>query len=457
MSSAPSPEIVIDRIISCRPQGFALVSVVVVMSVLFAFAIIAVGVSLSSRRTGTSYQQSMSAEQLAEAGINKAVFCLNATNGDNCGGKKGKDYVGETNVSFGGGNWTTVLTGDDKTKSIISTGTSLSRKKIVKAIISKIPTGYDLDVGYAVQAGEGGVFLTEGADLKEKKKNVLYSNSDIICDSDKSLIEGTAVVAKVGGKIDGCQIKASAYADKILNSKVVQDAYYQNDPADIAGTTAHTKHPNSPTPAVDALPDVNLALWHKAAEKGGTYIGDYTPTDNSILGPLKIYGNLNIPDTINVVLKGPVWVVGDINMLGHASLTLHDMHETDSVIMLADDPHHRDTKGFINLSKDAQIKGTNALTSFVVFYSTNTSKDDANPAIDAAHQTKGGIFLAPDGVILLDPGSKIYAAAGYRVVVKKDAHAEYKDGGHDPTDIVLVTKTRESWEVIPDTWREPSQ
>jgi len=51
-----------------------------------------------------------------------------------------------------------------------------------------------------------------------------------------------------------------------LESTVVGDAYYRNDPEDISGTFVHyAKHPASPTPPAPPQAEVDAEFWRAQA------------------------------------------------------------------------------------------------------------------------------------------------------------------------------------------------
>lgn len=98
------------RLPSLRSALFA-----VLVGTLLAFAATVVEDALVDNRARTLLTATLSARQLADAGVRKAVYCLNATSGLNCGGSFGERYIGESQVSLGGGTYTTTVTAESET------------------------------------------------------------------------------------------------------------------------------------------------------------------------------------------------------------------------------------------------------------------------------------------------------------------------------------------------------
>src|SRR5512142_918372 len=103
-------------------RGFATITTTIILGIALAFVVILLDAVLGGRRAGKTYQETLSAEQIAEAGVQKAIFCLNSTDNSKCGGTAGVNYPGETGIAFGGGSFTTVVGAGAATKTVTSTG-----------------------------------------------------------------------------------------------------------------------------------------------------------------------------------------------------------------------------------------------------------------------------------------------------------------------------------------------
>lgn len=127
---------------------------------------------------------SLQANQLAEAGIDKAVAALNSTAGA---------YSGDPETTLGSGSYDVKVTNIDANNKIIeSTGYIPSKatpksKRTIKIQISK---GDGISFGYGIQAGEGG-FKMDGGSIVNGS---VYSNGNIDL-SGGARITGSATVA----------------------------------------------------------------------------------------------------------------------------------------------------------------------------------------------------------------------------------------------------------------------
>jgi len=430
--------------------GFSLIAAALVGGLILAFSVIIIGRVLSTRGAGRQMEKAIVATDIAEAGINKALYCLNAANGANCGGTYGTGYTGESNVSFGGGKFLTAVSGSGSTRTITATGTTGNgQSKIIAIDVSTIPPQDDTGFTYAMQSGLGGAHFENNSSLV----GTMYSNGDIDCQSTNATIDGDAFSSKSGGKIENCWVKYHAHADKILNGKVTKDAYYKNDPTDISGTTVSgTKHSGSATPAVMTLPSVNLEFWHEAAEAGGTISGNYSPTDNSHLGPVKITGNLTLGTNVDVIIDGPVWVLGDITTYNNSSLTLNSSFGAYSTAILADDPADRPGKGKIHVVNNTAISGSGNPKSHIMVATTNSTVSDSSPAMLIENNASGAIFYALNGTLRLSNNGGAKAMAAYRLFVDQNATVTYLES--EMSDQHYSNSPGGVWRVTEGSWHE---
>jgi len=433
-----------------KGRGFTAVTIAIFVTLILAFALTMMSLSMSTRKVETSQQYSVDAAQIADAGIQKSIFCLNAMSGTNCGGTFGANYSGETNVPFGGGTFTSLVSGSGAVRTITvtaTTATGLVRKVVTD--LTTIPPTDGTGFSYALQSGDGGAYMENNSAIS----GTIYSNSDVVCQTANAHVTGDAYVTKPGGKIDHCWVSYQAHADKILSSKVDGDAYYKDDPADISGTTVPVghKHSGSTTPTPADLPSVNLEFWHESATAGGTISGNYAPADNSTLGPVEIDGDLTMNNNVDITIKGPVWVRGNITTGNNCSFTLDSSFGSYSTVILADDPDDLADHGIINISNGTGIYGSGDPKSHILFISTNTSIDDANPALLVANNASGAVFLATSGVLKLDNNAGAKSLAGYRLYLRQNATVTYAESEFTGQ---FSNSPGLTWHTSAGTWRE---
>ncbi len=440
---------------SARPSsaGFALMVTTVLLAVVIAVSFTLLDVSLSMQRTSKTIERTYDATLLAEAGVQKAVFCLKAADGARCGGAFGPSYAGESNVGFGTGSFSVAVAGTGPTRTITSTGTTAGgyTQTVVTQASVEAPSEAQPGFDYAVQAADLGVELQNNAAIDN---GVVYTNSDVVCGNNAE-VNYDIYVSKPGGKIDNCTGVIDAHADNVLRSKVLADAYYKTDPSGVAGSTVSgTKRPNQATPAAQGMPPFDKVFWENVAESGGVIYGDYSPADGTVLGPVKIAGNLTIANNVAVTLNGPVWVAGNVTIGNNASVSLAAGFGASSGVIIADDPGDTANGGLIDISNNAAISGSGTDGSYVLMYSANTRTADASPAIKVANNAAGGIFYAPDGAVRIYNNGSAVAAVARRVYLDNNATIAYDNAGTTPSSMTIAKVAGGVWRFLQGAWHQ---
>lgn len=433
-----------------HPRGFATITTTIILGIALAFVVILLDAVLGGRRAGKVYQEALSAEQIAEAGVQKAIFCLNSTDNGKCAGVAGVNYVGETGVSFGGGTFTTVVGPGASEKTVTSTGTRPDgAQQVVVTEVTSIPPTNSMNFSYALQSGAGGAHLENNSQIS----GTIYSNGNIDCQTTIARITGDAYSSKPGGAISSCHVYFHAHADKVLNSNVGGDAYYNVNPTDIAGTTvAGTKYANQVTPPSAPLPSIDLDFWRDSATAGGVIYGDYHPADNSTLGPVKIVGNLIMDNNVDVTIGGPVWVVGNITTGNNSSFSLASSFGEYSTTILADNPNDN-TQGQILITNNTGIYGSGNSKSHLLFASTCNKTSDTDPALSVANNAAGAVFYALSGTMRLENGAGAKSLAGYRLFLDQNAVVTYIESDFTGN---FSNSPGGTWHVLEGTWRQHS-
>jgi len=430
-------------------RGFATLATTIILGIALAFMIVLVDTSLSGRRAAKIIQGGVTAGQIAEAGIQKALFCLNGTASASCGGSSGTSYAGETNVSFGGGTFTTTFTGSGATRTITATAvSSTGSTRTVTVDLTSIPPTDDPGFSYALQAGAGGAHMENNSQIS----GTIYSNGDIDCQSTQAIITGDAYSSKANGMVDSCTVNYHAHADRILDSVVDGDAYYAVNPTGIAGSTVNgTEFSGQTTPSVAPMPTVSVENWREWSEEGTIIYGNYSPADNSTLGPAKIVGDLIMNNNVDVTITGPVWVVGNITTGNNSGFHLDSSFGGYSTVVMADDEANQATKGKIDITNNTGITGSGSATSHILFLSTNSSTDDTSPAISVANNAAGAVFYATNGTLRLQNNAGAKSLAGYRLFLDQNAIVTYVEsefGGE------FSNSPAGTWRTIEGTWSE---
>jgi hypothetical protein len=400
---------------AAHDRGFSLLVVSAAAGLAFAFAYVLIEAVLTANRAGTELKGNLTERQIADAGLQKAIFCLNTSSGEYCGGTSGPSFIGETGIAFGGGTYTTAIVNSGDKRSVTVIASSAAGRELRAAMnVTSVPPNAATDFSFALQAGLGGAYLADHAVIG----GALHADGDIECQSGTARVAGDARSSKAGGRLAMCEVAADAGADNLIGAIVHGDAYYLSVNG---GTVDGARHPGQPTPPARDLPAFDASFWHDSATAGGTIDGDYSPADNSHLGPVKIDGDLIMGDDVDIVVDGPIWIKGDLVTGSNGGFALNGAFGQFGTVILADDPDDRGGSGRINLAAGADVSGSGQPTSHILFVSTNTSTSDTQPAVTVGSASDDAVFYAPDGALRLDDDAGAKAVAGYRLYVGQNA------------------------------------
>lgn len=178
-----------------HPKGYILVVVLVLMTALLTYSLTLIKATVSAAQTERNINYKTVSSNIAEAGVEKAVWCLNQTVGTNCGGTYGSNYSGETNVVFGGGVYDTVLTTlSGSVKQIESTGYYPNKTKPLGKTVIRTRAARNADKAsftYGLQGGAGGFQLDAHAAINNGS---VFSNGSMVADQSAS-VSGDVFIA----------------------------------------------------------------------------------------------------------------------------------------------------------------------------------------------------------------------------------------------------------------------
>ena len=207
-----------------RGQALILTTVFIAALLILSASIVSRSANLSS--AGRGVNQKIAARALAEAGVEKAIFCLNQKDGANCGGTFGTNYIGESNVSVGNGTFTTAITTvDSRTKSVSSTGYFPNDTRPFAQVTIKTQVMTDAEkvsFNYGVQTGIGGLQMGNTSKIIGN----VYSNGSI-SGTNKPQITGDAYVAG-GGPLAENQSNTDQRTDFIFGKVSTQEDVAQS-------------------------------------------------------------------------------------------------------------------------------------------------------------------------------------------------------------------------------------
>lgn len=144
--------------------GSAIIIAIVFLSIILGAAVSLVNYTSISNQTTQSIDYYTEAKNIAEAGLEKALWCLKETVGTNCGGTYGTSYAGETRVPFGNGEFTVTVTNINiNTKKVESSGfipNAANPKKKVTLRTNIEISSTSVGLYYGMQIGAGGLDLS---------------------------------------------------------------------------------------------------------------------------------------------------------------------------------------------------------------------------------------------------------------------------------------------------------
>lgn len=359
-------------------SGSIIVVFVIVLSVLTTVVLAVSSLTLSNKvGVERTYQKSI-ALNIAEAGLNKAVWEL----------KQGHSYTGETgNSSISGGEFDVTMTNIDATNKYITatayvpTKASPKYKKAIKAKVTAQPSNTDISFSYAVQAGTGGMTISGSSRIEGS----LYSNGNIVV-SGSAKVDSPGNAWAVGTIDDGGRIKG-------------------------------VKTPGAP--AVP-LPTLDIEAWKDLAKAGGTISGNYNPSGSVTVGPKEITGSMTM-GTATVTLDGPLYVHGDFSMSSvNSSIRPSNNLGSDGTIVVVD--------GKINITGGKFFE--NSEKGYIAFVSTNTANTESNPAISYTgnNEAERVAFYAYNGAMRLSGSGKIAAMIAHTLFISGSGEIEYEHG-----------------------------
>jgi hypothetical protein len=362
---------------------------------------------------------SLTARQAAEAGLHKALYCLNATTGANCGGTAGGQFRGETAVIYADASFTTTVSGTGHGRHLESIGlVGAGERDTLTAEVTDLPPTAASTFAYALQAGAEGLSLGAKAVVTG---NVL-SAGGLTCPAGGATIIGEATVTKLDDLLAGCAVSRG------LRRPVASAA--------------------APTATAAALPEFDFTFWESAAVAGATKIGDFHPADGDHLGPLKIEGDLTIDEGITVRLDGPLWVTGAITVRRGARVMLNPAFGSYGTAMFAADPADP-TAGRLVVEAGAVFTGSGTPGSRLLLVAAAASNDSSTTNLSG---TPGeALFLAPHGLLRLADRTNTLAVAANRLVIGGRATVTYPP---NTPPAAFAVSPGGTWRLQSDTWKE---
>lgn len=303
-------------------------------------------------------------------------------------------------------------------------GTGDDERRIRKGAVELIE-GSGASFFYGLQTGEGGFYMKNSSSVLGN----VYANGQIE-GTQMNVIDGEVVSADSSGLISGIHVNNSAFAHRIEDSEIDQDAYYTQIHNTIVGGT---EYPDSEDqdPLPMPISDEQIEDWKSDAEAGSIISSPcpYEINSDTTLGPTKITCDLLIRGG-TVTLEGAIWVVGDITFRNTPTLQVDSSLSDKSIPIVADNPSDRLTSSQIALENSAEFIGADG-SSYILLVSQNESAEvgGSEPAIEVINKVVGDLLVyAGHGEILLKNNVDLKEVTAYLVHLQNSALVEYETG-----------------------------
>ncbi len=415
---------------SINNNGFAVIlAVILVVAAGLAIILSASYISLNNIKAVRNNIYSAQTYYVAEAGIEDSLLRLN----------RGMKFSKTNSLAVGSGN-ATIEIGDPigGSRTITSSGNTNNRIRKMRAVYTI--TTDNVSFHYGAQVGDGGMTMANNSRVKGN----VFSNGSVVGSGGKGYIDNTIKVATLGSRIEGLNIGEDAYTHNCKDCTIGGSLYYSGGGQENCTATGGVK--TSPVQGTRPLPisEEQITEWKNDALAGGVFIGNYTVAigKTAYLGPKKIEGALNLQNSATLIVTGTIWVTGNINLNNLSVIKLDNpIYGSTSGIIIAD--------GKIIVSNGADIQGSGAAGSYTMLFSTDSSLDLANPAIDVNNNARGAIFYTSAGLIKLSNNMEIREATGYKLYLLNNAVIEYESGLED---VGFSSGPGGSWKVT--EWKE---
>ena len=397
-----------------KKGGYAILTAV--MFFMFISAIVISGassVSFKESKSSKDFGASKKSFFMAESGVEDLAYRA----------IKGKQYSQTEVLALDGYFATTTIANIGGVKEITATGTAL---KMIRKSKIKLKNDNGVSFHYGVQVGEGGIVMENNSQVIGN----VFSNGPIV-GQNSNIVKGDIISAGPSGSVAGSHATGTVYSHSIVSSSIDKDAYYTT----ISGTTVGgILHPNSPDQATSSLPitDAMIEDWKTAASV--SVINSPCPyeiNDDSTIGPVKINCDLKIKGNDTIIIAGPIWVKGKIEIENSPTIKIASSLGANSVAIIADNPANRTTSSKIELANSTQFQNSGTEGSYVLFVSQNNSAQNGGDekAITAENSLSGEVLVyAGHGEIQLKNSVRLREVSGYKIRLSNSAQVVYKTG-----------------------------
>jgi len=382
-------------------NGQVLVLALTATAVMLIFSVGLITFATNGYRNSSSSYKKAEAINLAEAGVEKAIFELNLNSG--------YTGTGGTPITLTNGQLEITVSGSGNTRTITSTGyvpqkTNYKSKKIVKISLSNTNNTTSSVFQYTAQAGSGSITMANNSSINFKAA----SNANIS-----------------GG--NGSQINGDAYAvGTISTPPAVSGQRQQNQP-------------------LLQIPAMDYDYWRNLAAAGGTQNGTYNISGNVNLGPKRINGNVTMSNNSNLTLTGPVYITGNFSTGNNTTIKPSDSLGSDGTVMLVD--------GTITFSNGVTVSPNNANPKGYILFATPST---SNNAVTIGNNGSIGPIFAPNGRVTVSNNATNTCLIAKTVSLSNNATVTYDSRFATMQYTGLITAILGPFTATTGTWQETS-
>jgi hypothetical protein len=233
------------------------------------------------------------------------------------------------------------------------------------------------------------------------------------------------VTATISGVEIGTGAVGDAWANTVNSSKVHGTMYCQSGTTDTnstGGSISCNTSRSDPAPQGFPISDANIQQWKNEAEAGTVVNGNYSPANNSVIGPLKVTGDMDV--THNITVNGNVWIEGDLHLSNSAIIKLDPGYSANSGVFLID--------GTIHVSNNGSFQGSGQEGSYILVVSTSdcpssVSCGGAN-AVELLNNAGTVIINAENGTVHFNNNSGAKEVTAYKLIMDNNSNIIYNTG-----------------------------
>jgi len=403
--------------------------VITIITFFILIIMLAVGLSMSalvaySQKVSTALVKSAQSYYAAESGVEDALLRLN----DN----PQLSATSYTLTVAGASTTVTIPAIVGGSRSIVSEGDLLNRKRKIQVVYSINSTG--ISFYYGAQVGAGGLQMGNGSVVEGN----VFSNGNI---QGSGTIDNDAIVAGNGHYIDDVHVGGNALAYSCLSPAVVEGnlTYVTGGTrtCTVQGSiaTQSSEIPDQPFP----ISDEQVDIWKSEATQGQVISGNITLSNGQTktLGPVKIVGNLTVDNNAILTMAGTIYVTGNVSISNNGRVTLAASYGSLGGVLLAD--------GDINVGNNGIVEGSGQTGSYLLLLSTSSN----GTAISISNNAAGAVFYAGVGGISVSNNTTARELTGYSIDMSNNSVISYESGLQNT---FFSSGPGGGWQV--DSWEE---